>query len=645
MSSDKNFSSTLTRRLIKLQEECALVGQVVARTNQLEYENLSSIYIWWYAACTVDGYLENVYESVTRRVNKTSHTLSFKKLLYLMYGNFGLDKDNLDRKNAVLCRLHDEYSKNTLHYSKDTVSKLAGFIKSNGGVNGLISTNKSSSQLGSNNRISAENSTSKKPQNLNKKNQNSRINTSEISARKNQVEITNTMRYKALHNDAQKYFSSQIYKHQIPLSTVIKTDKNGYAVALIKQSDDGSYEFVADFNEASTVRDLLVTAYRHQFAALPESIRCIFETIRTQMLTSNLNKIRSKLVEKSKLRHEDKTHKTVSNQLLYIAKKNELILSPVNAVSGVVTVAKLRSQIFEGDSVDVFLTKRCIRLIENRALTTNDFNIFEPSDAYKIPKYTRPNLASHLIKLQNKAEIGDFFYVDFWHFNLQENNVSEQLYYSEKYVLRCKKKCTVSQVDFRQLITDHIEKWLFTYGDNITRPASRIIKFGINANQFVIDFNYVAGSYCITQTSLLTNSIPNTIKHSAEFFTKDICVALYGLSKLQLIGDVELIFSNDALIIDCNTSSAEYRLVIPTVKQNVRSDKAIVKYSPICGDDKNVAYNTTDEVFNDDLLIEREISSKKQFSDDEIERLIQLEYDFYDDFSDGMLLSESEVNE
>lgn len=74
-----------------------------------------------------------------RRVfGEHSGELSFRRLLYLVYGIYGLDKDNLDRKNRALLRLHVEYERHHELYAKDAVTKLAGFIKSQGGINSLI---------------------------------------------------------------------------------------------------------------------------------------------------------------------------------------------------------------------------------------------------------------------------------------------------------------------------------------------------------------------------------------------------------------------------------------------------------------------------------------------------------------------------
>jgi hypothetical protein len=123
-----------------LQAESAAVQTQIIKTNQLEYENLSAIYLWWRAAVAVPGYLEEAYKpTLVRRVfGEHSGELSFRRLLYLMYGIYGLDKDNLDRKNRALLRLHVEYERHHELYAKDAVTKLAGFINSQGGINSLI---------------------------------------------------------------------------------------------------------------------------------------------------------------------------------------------------------------------------------------------------------------------------------------------------------------------------------------------------------------------------------------------------------------------------------------------------------------------------------------------------------------------------
>jgi len=143
-STDKALSTNgLNKRLHLLQCETAQVQAIVIQTNEKEYQNISAIYLWWRAATTVAGYLEEAYKATySRRVNQdSSDGINFKRLLYLMYGSYGIDKDSLDRKNRVLNQLHKEYEKNDSLYAKDGVDKLAGYIKTQGGVNGLIDSN------------------------------------------------------------------------------------------------------------------------------------------------------------------------------------------------------------------------------------------------------------------------------------------------------------------------------------------------------------------------------------------------------------------------------------------------------------------------------------------------------------------------
>lgn len=104
---------TIPKKLLKLQTECAAVQTLITKTNQLEYENLAAIYLWWRAASSVQRYLEDAYKpTLVRRVfRESSDELSFRRLLYLIYGIYSLDKDNLDRKNSALLRLHAAHEK------------------------------------------------------------------------------------------------------------------------------------------------------------------------------------------------------------------------------------------------------------------------------------------------------------------------------------------------------------------------------------------------------------------------------------------------------------------------------------------------------------------------------------------------------
>ena len=130
MSLDKD---ELIHQLNDLQTDSQQVLQLVQSTRMREYTNLAQIYVWWTAAVKIEGLLEELYENTgTRRVNETGAEISFRRLLHLVFIKSGIDKDALDRKNRALICIHEHYIKKKELYDNDAVTKLAGYVKSNG---------------------------------------------------------------------------------------------------------------------------------------------------------------------------------------------------------------------------------------------------------------------------------------------------------------------------------------------------------------------------------------------------------------------------------------------------------------------------------------------------------------------------------
>jgi hypothetical protein len=262
----QKIQEALAKRLLKLQAESAAVQTVIAKTNQLEYENLAAIYLWWRAAVALPGYLEQAYKpTLVRRVfGENTGEISFRRLLYLMYGIYGLDKDSLDRKNRALLSLHTEHEKNHALYAKDGVAKLAGYIKSQGGINSLISkSNKSVAQsqsvkggAGGAGEASTYQSHVQQPVSSAATNGSvasagvlgsfvpisqttlgvgSSAPRATVALRQSMavINITVAVRYATLGDEAMNFFQNQGAPRTVVMNAPIPTNKDGYAIAIL----------------------------------------------------------------------------------------------------------------------------------------------------------------------------------------------------------------------------------------------------------------------------------------------------------------------------------------------------------------------------------------------------------------------------
>jgi hypothetical protein len=390
-----------------------------------------------------------------------------------MYGVNGIDADNLGRKDRVLIKLHQEYESKPSYYSVDGVNKLAGLIKTQGGISNLIK------EFAQTDAKTSKSSTIVKA-----------VATQAIFQA---IEITDDMRLTALKAEAKEYFALHKSNQKITFNPPIVSNKEGFGIALFKRLENLDFGVFGSVIDSQTVDEIMVYLFRKQYAALPKSMRCFFEIIKTQSLPSNLVKLYDKLIEKSKLKHEDGEKRKIQRRVMYIAEKQQLVLSPVYAESGVVTVAKLKNNPFEGQVSDCFMPTRCRKVLEQRMLATHDFNMFKPNSPEIVPRFAQEGLASHVLRLDNKALESDFVFVEFWPFEQQMGLANEQLIFNENHTLNCLAKVTLPASFLKTFAVDHADPWLTSYGNHVTRPANTTVELSISENGFKLGYDYVDG--------------------------------------------------------------------------------------------------------------------------------------------------------
>jgi hypothetical protein len=604
----------LLKSLVRLRADSAAVETQIARTNQLEYRTIARIYLWWRAASTVPGFLEKVYApTMVRRVfGEREGELSFRRLLYVVYGVYGLDKDPLDRKNRALLRLHEAYEKNPSQYVKDGVEKLVGVISNAGGLISFISS-KSAAKASGTAPHHAQAHPGRWP--------------------KPRVDITDSMRYGALGTEAVEFFNHQAPTQYAQIQPPVATNLDGIALAILKR-DQNQYQVISASDTVQGTKEILVNAYRKRIDATPLPLRCLLELVKTQSLPPNLLRLYDKLVEKSDQKHEDRTHKRISRRVTYLAEANRLLLSATYSQSGVVTVANLKQGIFEGAVRDCFMPTRCRKLLEYRLLAPSDSLLYRPSDNTVIPALNRSGLASHLMRLDNKAVEADFFFVEFWPFEDAMGPACFQLTYSEPYLKKCKTAITVPKEEFAKFAYDHVNKWLSSYGDHITRPANEVLCWGIDSQGFKFAFDSHKQHFRNNVRCDFDAPLSSVNPQSATFLAKDLCIALHSIGELRITGDILVRWASEAVFLSYETDVAAYTIAIPTTRDRSRNDHAFTQFAPSIASSSEVSEpsDPDEETFFEAALAE----SNSSLTDEEIERIIGFSQDDYEELTEGL---------
>jgi hypothetical protein len=213
----------------------------------------------------------------------------------------------------------------------------------------------------------------------------------------------------------------------------------------------------------------------------------------------------------------------------------------------------------------------------------------------------------------------------------------EQLLYVPSAALDTIAKFSLPQIDLQTLATEHIDKWLASYGDHLTRPANALFELSINQDGFELGFDYVDDKFRNHVSSNFKTKQVGTFDYSATFLSKDLCLALHSIGDLQVQGDVELACTTQALILCFATEVANYTIVVPTTVGIKRNESAFTVYKASATDEVDLGA-LQDHSHDDDVLFDQALAkSNTTLTDDEIEKMLGLQVDDYAEILEGWI--------
>jgi len=244
------------------------------------------------------------------------------------------------------------------------------------------------------------------------------------------------------------------------------------------------------------------------------------------------------------------------------------------------------------------------------------------------------------LRLDNKANAADFMFMEFWPFDAEMGNANQQLVFVQS-LASSQRAVTVdiAQSDFKTLIYDHIRPWLLSYGEHMTRPANKVLQLSMDAAGFTLQFDWVNGVFRNQARSDLAQPLLGTTPVQAAFLSKDLCLALNGIADLPLTSDIQMAWSEGVLVLRYATDIADYTVAIPATEAGRHKDTAFAVYAPSILPQSS--FEPTVEQFEaedakDALLLESALGlTAGPMTDAEIEKLIGLQMDDYDDIAEG----------
>ena len=628
----------LDTELYALQNDCDAAEAKYAGTRQEVYKSIARVYYWWRKADAQKGYLDAKIELMGGVFKKESkHGYNFSPVLQLVYGNSISDYE-ISKRGQVLNLLHSEYQKSPKKYGKD-VLKLANHINQKGGLSRMMQDSLSTSAVKAVEKFVQQHKTAGASSaamptsvEINAAKQNAvdeavaaELNEAEMLAelikeygheavfiRKKKpiqhVRLSPALRQSKLSVQAEAYWKKQSGLGLIDADFGFDTDTNNFGLAVVKRDATG-VSVIDSFVDSALIKQALAAAYERQYVALPTSLRCMYETLKTQLLpdhvASNMTGKWDASNEKKWVWEKRKKEGYVRVQtpvkalprLVHTGNANLFILSPVATEVGVVTMVAPNNNVMAKHSHDVFLTPRSKGVLEQLVLNAGNMNCYQPADATAIQHANEPY--SHRIQLTSIADVSDFYFVDFYPFVASAQANYGQAMLDVAYEKKIKTKIQLSRSFVHAIAKNGADKWLAGKGNHANRESNRYTQLTINNKSLRLDFDYKDGKALAHFEFQLPSSTKLQAVYKQKFVCLDLLPVLSALGALQLTTDVQLLLDANVAVFKFSTGAGDFVIAVPTCNEKGKrvNSAAFVQYFP------NVQPLTLDERM--DISLER----------------------------------------
>ena len=546
----------LHKQLHLLQANGSAVWRDMRQSNQAFYAHIAEVYYWWLAAEDINGYLDAEYAKLNRQFkSRVKYGINYSPLLVLVWGNDNCSTSDLDRHSRALNNIHSEYLSRPKYYAKDGVAKMAKFIEDKHGINGL--TGYGDNLIDGDGEEDEEEYTARYPQ---------------------KPPLSDTAKSAVLLNSAKTHYAQTSNAPVVNFNNAIPVTDDYLAVILVKRSATG-YQLLGATNDAELVERATIANYKHSFSALPNSVRTIVETLRTQCLPQHILKIQRDLVDKSKHKHEDGKHKLSTRRLIYRFSTGDFLLSPVRTNAGVVTIAKPKQSILAKLDADVFLSSRARLALERRAISNYDFNLYRAETTEEIKRFTFDDSASHVLRLQNLADETDYLHLDFWNYEEDTTDAISQV--DVEWTGKGDWHHLVPLAWFRNLSQTVVDKWFASHANHIKREHQRVCHLQLSKEAMTLQFVKRDGNFEVRRECLFPTATNGLVSLNLYFLTKDLMPVLKALADFEISADIQIGADKNALLITFATDAADYAIAVPTTNERgIRNASAFSFYQP-----------------------------------------------------------------
>jgi hypothetical protein len=604
----------LDLELGQLQSACdAAEIMYVSARNEL-YTNIARVYLWWLKADAQKGYLDAKIEQMGGLFKKESkHGYNFSPVLQLVYGNSISDYE-ISKRGRVLNLLDEEYKKAPKKYGTDVV-KLANHINQKGGLRRMVQDSlpdvpslkvleklvKQQEVAGVSNAAALPSSVElnvakqnavdaainddrssnakilefinelRKPKYLHKANDNEK------------VRITPAIKQAKLTADAEAYWRKHSGLGLVGADFGFDTNTGNFGLAVIKRDAKG-VAVVDTFIDDALIKHALVAAYEKQYAALPDNMRCMYETLKTQLLPKHVaDQVAGKLddsdikVPSTKTNNNKETVKVqvplkATPRFIYMGKTNQFVLSPIGSSVGVCAIVTPTVNVMAKCGYDVYMHHNTKKVAE-QMLNEQTMNCYRPASSAALQAQDKPY--RHSLQVTSVADPSDFYFLTFYPFLAQPLPHYGQAMFDIGYEKTIKTKYKFPRGFAHALAKNGADKWLAGKGNHAARSSNRFTQLTVTSKSLRLEFDYKEGKALAFFEFPMPSSTKLTSTYKQKFVCLDLMPVLSALGALELTADVQVLLDKNVAVFKFATDAGKFVVAVPTCDDKGKRNKSV----------------------------------------------------------------------
>lgn len=587
---------------------------------------------------------------------ESKHGYNFSPVLQLVYGN-SIGDPEISKRGRVLNLLHEEYKKSPKKYGTDVI-KLANYINQKSGMTKMVQDSitapsiKTLEALVKKQNIAGESNAALPTSiEINAAKQNA-VN-EDISAELTEAEmlaelvkehgheyvfiqkpklvekvrLSQVVKKTKLAAEAEAYWKKNSGLGLINADFGFETDTSNFGLAVVKRDASG-VSVVNTFVDSELIKQALARAYETQYAALPASLRCMYETLKTQLLPDHVaqnmeGKWDDGTVKKQTWEKRKDSVFTVQvpvkaiPRLVHTGEANLFILSPIATDVGVCTMVAPSSNVLAEHKHDVYLMPRTKRNLERLVLNAGNMNCYKPANQVSVQQASEPY--SHRVQLTSVADVSDFYFVDFYPFAASSPTNYGQAMIDVAYEKKIKTKIHLPRSFVHAVAKNGADKWLAGKGFHANRSSNRFTQLTLNRKSLRLDFDYKVGKAVAHYDFPLPAATKMQGAYNQKFVCLDLFPVLSALGALQLTTDVQLLLDDNVAIFKFSTAAGDFVIAVPTCDNKGKRvssaafDQYIPNVQPLTLDDRmDVALERYYASNPNDLLIDLDFKKPKR---------------------------------